>query len=390
MDCTYGGTGVMGAYAGPDINEDGLVLALDAANYKSFKGEATTNVVGNAASMSGWSPYSYGNDGTFITEFGTTGYKMLNRGSWNGIYKGITLPATGTYTISAWFRYWGGASDNNGATVYTNGGGISDTAVALDKSKVGVWQRVSMTRTYSTTSLGFYLISYGGTAGASNSTWDVTMPQIEQKSYATTFTDATRGTTVATGGGWADLTGNGNNGQLVNGVRESADNLGSLSFDGSNDYLSTSLTGTFPQITFDYWGFFDDLTLNTKSRNESAFGDWTSLRVHWGTRWSVGMHWNVNNSWTETPATNLRYGWNHFSLIWNHTAGQKLIYINSILSTSGSTNGNMVLGDFRIGVATNLNAYYRGNISNFKVYNRALTANEVRRNFRANLGRFGI
>jgi len=380
----------MGAYAGPDINEDGLVLALDAANYKSFKGEATTNVVGNAASMSGWSPYSYGNDGTFITEFGTTGYKMLNRGSWNGIYKGITLPATGTYTISAWFRYWGGASDNNGATVYTNGGGISDTAVALDKSKVGVWQRVSMTRTYSTTSLGFYLISYGGTAGASNSTWDVTMPQIEQKSYATTFTDATRGTTVATGGGWADLTGNGNNGQLVNGVRESADNLGSLSFDGSNDYLSTSLTGTFPQITFDYWGFFDDLTLNTKSRNESAFGDWTSLRVHWGTRWSVGMHWNVNNSWTETPATNLRYGWNHFSLIWNHTAGQKLIYINSILSTSGSTNGNMVLGDFRIGVATNLNAYYRGNISNFKVYNRALTANEVRRNFRANLGRFGI
>ena len=380
----------MGAYVGPYINEDGLVLALDAANYKSFKGEATTNVVGNAASMSGWSPYSYGNDGTFITEFGTTGYKMLNRGSWNGIYKGITLPATGTYTISAWFRYWGGASDNNGATVYTNGGGISDTAVALDKSKVGVWQRVSMTRTYSTTSLGFYLISYGGTAGASNSTWDVTMPQIEQKSYATTFTDATRGTTVATGGGWADLTGNGNNGQLVNGVRESADNLGSLSFDGSNDYLSTSLTGTFPQITFDYWGFFDDLTLNTKSRNESAFGDWTSLRVHWGTRWSVGMHWNVNNSWTETPATNLRYGWNHFSLIWNHTAGQKLIYINSILSTSGSTNGNMVLGDFRIGVATNLNAYYRGNISNFKVYNRALTANEVRRNFRANLGRFGI
>jgi hypothetical protein len=190
--------------------------------------------------------------------------------------------------------------------------------------------------------------------------------------------------------GVSDFSSNNRFATSVNGTTYSTSNLGSLSFDGVNDYLSTSLTGTFPQITFDYWGFFDDLTLNTKSRNESAFGDWTSNRVHWGTRWSVGMHWNVNGAWTETPATNLRYGWNHFSLIWNHTTGQRLIYINGILSTSSTTNGNMVLGDFRIGVATNLNAYYRGNISNFKVYNRALTENEVKQNFNSLKGRYYI
>jgi hypothetical protein len=189
---------------------------------------------------------------------------------------------------------------------------------------------------------------------------------------------------------WLDLSGNGNNGTLVNGVGFNGDNGGSLVFDGVNDYISTSVTGTFPQISFDYWGFFDDPNLNTKLRNESAFGDWTSNRVHWGTRWSVGMHWNVNGAWIETPATNLKYGWNHFSLIWNHTAGQRLIYINNILSTSWTTNGNMVLGDFRIGVATNLNAYYRGNISNFKIYNRALTPQEVQQNFNATKSRYGI
>jgi hypothetical protein len=187
---------------------------------------------------------------------------------------------------------------------------------------------------------------------------------------------------------WTDLSGNGNNGTLTNGPTFNGDNLGSLVFDGVNDYISTPVTGTFPQISFDYWGFFDDPNLNTKLRNESAFGDWTSSRVHWGTRWSVGMHWNVNGAWIETPATNLKYGWNHFSLIWNHTAGQRLIYINNILSTSWTTNGNMVLGDFRIGVATNLNAYYRGNISNFKIYNRALTAQEIQQNFNALKGRY--
>ena len=144
------------------------------------------------------------------------------------------------------------------------------------------------------------------------------------------------------------------------------------------------------QITFDYWGFFDDATLSTTSRNESAFGDWTSNRVHWGTRWSVGMHWNVNNAWIAVPTTNLRYGWNHFSLIWDNSASQKLIYINSILSSSEATNGNMVLGDFKIGVATNLNAYYRGNISNFRVYNRALTATEVFKNYQTTKARFGL
>ena len=35
----------MGCFAGPEINESGLVLALDGANFKSFKGEATTNLI---------------------------------------------------------------------------------------------------------------------------------------------------------------------------------------------------------------------------------------------------------------------------------------------------------------------------------------------------------
>ena len=191
------------------------------------------------------------------------------------------------------------------------------------------------------------------------------------------------------GNTWYDISENGNNGTLVNGVGYNSSNKGSLVFDGVNDYIQTSLTGTFPEITFDYWGFFDDPTLSTTSRSESAFGDWTSSRVHWGTRWggAVGMHWNVNNSWVTVPTTNLKYGWNHFSLIWNHNTSQKLIYINNILSSSEATNGNMVLGDFRVGVATNLGAYYRGNISNFRVYSRSLLRNEVSQNFSALKGR---
>jgi hypothetical protein len=189
---------------------------------------------------------------------------------------------------------------------------------------------------------------------------------------------------------WTDLSGGGNNGTLVNGVGYNSGNLGSLVFDGVNDYIQTPLTGTYTQISFDFWGFFDDPTLSTTSRNESAFGDWNSNRVHFGTRWSVGMHFNVNGVWQTTPATNLRYGWNHYSLIYDTVSNQKLVYLNVILSSSAVTNGNMVLGDFKLGVATNLNQYYRGNISNFKAYNRALTPQEIQQNYNATKSRFNL
>ena len=189
---------------------------------------------------------------------------------------------------------------------------------------------------------------------------------------------------------WYDLSGNSNNGTLFNGVAYDAGIVDTMTFDGINDYVQSPLTGSFPQITFEFWGYFDDPSLSTTSRNESAFGDWISGRVHFGTRWSVGMHWNVNSVWEVTPPTNLVYGWNHYCLVWNNNTNQKLVYINNILSSSYGTNGNMTLGDFKIGVATNLNQYYRGKISNFKIYNRALSATEIQQNYDSEKNRFSL
>ena len=177
---------------------------------------------------------------------------------------------------------------------------------------------------------------------------------------------------------------------LYNGVGFNKGNGGYWTFDGSNDYIQTYLTGTYSQITYEFMGFFDDNTLNTKSRDESVFGDWIGNSIHFGTRWSVGMHWNVNGTWNEIPATNLKYGWNHYVLVWDHINNKKLVYLNGILSDSKTTNGNITMQDFRIGVATNLNKFYRGNIPSFKIYNKALTESEVLQNFAAQRNRFDI
>ena len=185
-------------------------------------------------------------------------------------------------------------------------------------------------------------------------------------------------------------------GILTNGVGYTGPysaNGGNLIFDGTDDYIQTLITGTYTQISFDFWSFFDDPTLNVLSRQESIFGDWNSNRVHFATRWTgsdAGIHFNVNGAWQTTPPTYLKYGWNHYTVIYDTVSNLKQVYLNSILSSSHSTGGNMVIGDFKIGVATDLNQYYRGNISNFKIYNRALTPAEVFQNYNATKPRFNF
>jgi hypothetical protein len=65
----------MGVFSGPDISESGLVLALDGGNFKSFKGEATTNLIPSPTvnayptTGNGWGTYNtnqYGS-GTYFS-----------------------------------------------------------------------------------------------------------------------------------------------------------------------------------------------------------------------------------------------------------------------------------------------------------------------------------
>ena len=391
----------------PRTITDGLVLCLDAGNNKSHSsnrfisygtGETTQNVTFQVNGTGTFQRVAAGIAiGGYIVKRNDVVYSYALGGT-GCHYHGNDIPIPAGVRATFSFDYL-----VTGASNYPTANYLANFEIALSGSTAtannlqDVWQRRTFTAGPTSSAGTLRALLY---PGACSSSYLASSGTLYYKNPRVEFTNVDTGTenfsSMPNLTTWSDLSGNGNNGTLTNNPYhfiETNGDKGYMSFDGTDDYISTPITGTFSQITFEFYGFFDDPNLNMLLREESAFGDWTSNRVHFGTRWTgsnAGMHFNVNGVWQTTPPTYLRYGWNHYVLVYDTVNNLKRVYLNGILSSSHGTNGNMVLGDFRIGVATNLNRYYRGNISNFKVYNRALTPQEIQQNFNATRSRFSI
>jgi hypothetical protein len=374
----------MAQYGNPKIVTNGLVFYWDMNNPKSFQGQPTTNLVTNAATMANFNNYSNGPTSTFVTEFGTVGWRMTSAGSWNGCAQGISIPSTGTYTFSAWFRYWGGSSNNNGGTCYVSGWGGGDSANALDKSKIGIWQRVSITLNCTNTSMTLYLISWGGTNNADNSTWEVTMPQVEAGSYPTPFVNGIRSNTQSI----VDLI---KNYTITPGSLTYASD-GTFSFNGSNNYMETAnniITGNNP-FTFECF-----YTISAASPAGELFGNYGSGYTSSNYIWISGLYGLFIGGSVYFPGAPIGVGTYHMACS-RDTAGNCVLYKNGVQVTTGVLTGSIAAGpNFRIGMDTNSaggisGEQLNGTIYSQKVYNRVLSATEIAQNFNAIRGRYGL
>ena len=195
---------------------------------------------------------------------------------------------------------------------------------------------------------------------------------------------------------WTDLSANGNNGTLTNGPTYSSANGGSIVFDGSNDYIDLPSSFAFGTSTFsiECWVKADTLSgidaiYYSQSSNISGF-------------YGVGHNSNGDgfflSDFNGSTRVSTVFGSNAAVDTWYHlvflknASNQYVVYRNTVASTTNNISTlSLTSADPRIGYnPASAAEIWDGNISNFKIYNRALTASEIQQNFNATRGRFGI
>ena len=164
---------------------------------------------------------------------------------------------------------------------------------------------------------------------------------------------------------------------------------GGIEFDGTNDYVNLGASS--------YWAFGGNGTIEMMLKPSNSTGNdrlWcvnnngTSLDAYLdGTSYNIYMHGGVVG--TTTPVT--QNAWNY--VVVTYSQGTIQIYINGIPGTmSGTTTGYNITnsGTMYLGCYTDLGYNLYGEISIFKTYNRALTAQEVRQNYQQYKTRFNL
>jgi hypothetical protein len=193
------------------------------------------------------------------------------------------------------------------------------------------------------------------------------------------------------GSGSLDLSGNNNNGTLVNGTEYNSDNLGSFVFDGVDDSINcgnNSSLNVGNNITANAWFY-----VNSTALYQSILGKVTN---------GFSLGWELANSSGTFRATfrpsetliNIQVGslsvgnWYMGTMTFDNVTAR--LYLNGVQTGSTTTGGPVTLNStepLQIGRRFQGN-FYNGKISQVSIYNRALTPEEVAQNYNATKGRY--
>ena len=204
-----------------------------------------------------------------------------------------------------------------------------------------------------------------------------------------------------TGTVWNDLSGNGNNGTLVNGVVYNSSNQGIMVFDGVDDWVSTTFAPNLDNLrlyTYELW-FRDatsETTLNTaliSNYGPISTTPYSLLHINPDGTLRFGERNTLNQAGTVgSPLSSLVDG------VWKHIVGvatstQLILYVNgSTMGTTAARPGGVITSGQNFVLGSNSLGRFRScDISMFRIYlDKALSATEVLQNFNAMRGRYNV
>lgn len=182
---------------------------------------------------------------------------------------------------------------------------------------------------------------------------------------------------------------------LTNGATTNTINKIVFSFDGSDDYLNTTLIpSTFWNAgswSVSLWAYFNSVNKGTDNGMIGHGTQATNNGLHLGER-NGRIYFGFFANDLQSNVVLEAQKW--YNIVWTFNFVYKLkqIYLNSVFQTSGGTVGYFGdTTDSRIGnYVYNATSDMNGFLNNILFYNKVLSQNEIRQNFNANRGKYNI
>lgn len=190
---------------------------------------------------------------------------------------------------------------------------------------------------------------------------------------------------------WADRSGLGNNGTLLNSVGYNSSNRGNLVFDGVDDFTTMGRVPIVAEsglLSYSIWFKTSD---TTKTQQVLCVTNWSNMiQYNGGVSFTWWANINITGVTFNVPAI-VQNQWYNITVSQNNSLLS--VYLNgvSVYSTTGVTN-ILNANDIRnhVGSFGTAGRFFKGSIAQVLVYGKNLTAAEAQQNFEATRSRYGI
>ena len=378
----------MSAHANPDIVDDGLVFIYDTDDGKSYKGEPTTNLITSGGiDFSERSGYTNLQTSQVVDSRSPSGYACemeildganINSAARSSFGQGTSMPSSGNAFVSILAKFEGGASSNITPKIYNGSGTAWQSLSPLDGGSAYLTSGYRRFGYYGaiTANPGFSMAKGNSNKQTGQKTrWH--SPQVELKSHATPFVNGTRSATQ----GLIDRTGT----ATIDISNASFDSNAQMVFDGTDDIINTGLfAGRNPSTQpFTIEAIVKSDTTSGGRMWLDATSNGTNQRLYCahaatGTGNPMGIQ---GSAWSSSGVSDTDY--HHYVIVMDGSVAR--------LYNNGEAHSTKNYTSYQL-QALNIggrNTYiWLGDIPIFKLYDRALTADEVLKNYNATKSRF--
>ena len=321
------------------------------------------------------SPYYFAGGGGGSGFSGNAGYGGIGGGGGGSASNGnVGLAGTGGINIGSNGSSGGNAPGGNAGANTGGGGGGGSHYNANNKGGDG--------------GSGIIIVRYPGSQRATGGT-------VTSVGGYTIHTFTTSGTFTPT---WGDMSTNGNTGTFTAGITYNIANGGSLSFNGSNDYVdcgntaSLSAIGGTTNITVSGWAYYTAYGGGGNSYSVLTVKGypWTWLLENPSNTFKFRISAGGFDVSVDDTSTHLLNTW--YNVVGTYDGSNMRIYVNGVLKNTTAQTGTLATNSetAKIGTYQGTNYNLTGRISNVSIYNRALSAAEITQNYNALRGRYGL